>query len=174
MAFVFIHHTQQTDAMLIGKAVDLKQLIVTWTDLLLEFQGGIHQFVLLKRRRVEVRLKVGLAVGGQALQTGLDGFQLSSRAGITLHISRLGVGERTGLGCCFLQLFDQFNQHNVLVQRWSRGEGLPTLGTAEDIIIISVPEASDTLHTVTMTTGDGHWDFQSVQAYRTRERVWVF
>ncbi|KAG5849673.1 hypothetical protein ANANG_G00074250 [Anguilla anguilla] len=163
MASVFIHRTQITDTLLISTTVNLQNFVMMRADLLLQVSSGFDQFVLLKGRRFIVRLEVSFTVRDQTHQAGLHSFQLSPSAEITRHVSRssITVSRRSSLESCLLQFLYHFSQHGVFAQNRPWSEGLSALGTAVDTsMIILIPAALNTAHTVTVSTGSSHWIFQ--------------
>ncbi|KAG9332006.1 hypothetical protein JZ751_016282 [Albula glossodonta] len=134
--------------------------------------SGLDQFVLLKGRRFKVRLEVSFTVRGQAHQTGLHGFEFSPNAEITHHVSRssVTVSRRSSLESCLLQFLHHFSQHGVSAQNRPWAEGLSALGTAVDTsMIILIPAALNTAHTVTVSTGNSHRILQQIQTDGTAE-----
>ena len=84
VVFMFIHRAEITDTLLISAAEHLHHLIVTRADVLLELLRGLHQLVLLKWSWLKMRLEVFFTIRGQTIQTGLESFQFSPSAEITL------------------------------------------------------------------------------------------
>lgn len=88
MTFVFIHHTQQANALAVTATVDFQQLVMFGADLLLHGRSDFHQRVPFESLRHIVGLQVSCTVRSQTHQAGLDSFQLPHSAEITLHIPR--------------------------------------------------------------------------------------
>ncbi|KAJ8265657.1 hypothetical protein COCON_G00147560 [Conger conger] len=105
------------------------------------------------------------AVGVQCNDSADFSFSLLSTE-ITLHVSRssVTVSRRSSLESCLLQFLHHFSQHGVSAQNRPRGEGLSALGTAVDTnMIILIPAALNTAHTVTVSTGNSHRILQDIQ-----------
>lgn len=165
MAFVLIHHTQQTYELLISAAVNLHKFVVMATDAVFDPRRGLNQTVFFQWWHFKVRPQVSLTVRGQTHETEHGSCSFSHCAGVTLHISRCsrGVTSSTLTGCppVFLQ---QGSQKGVPLQNRPREESLPALRAAvrSSQVIFPIPEGIDTFHTETVSTGSRHWILQQL------------
>ena len=84
---MLIYTAQITDALLVRLAVDLHQLVVLGTHLLLQWDCSRDQLVLLQHRNTVVRPEVSRTVRHQTRQAGHGGFVgFGLRAEITGNI----------------------------------------------------------------------------------------
>jgi len=181
VALVLVRQTQVTDALLVGAAVHLQQLVVAAADRLLELSGGRHQLVLLERSGLVVGLQVDLAVGGQTHQTRLHRFVFPPGAHVALHVVSLGETRvdsrrrRCRRGLLESGLFEflhHVGQHGVPGEHRPRVEVVPALRADEDPeVVVLVPVVLDTVRAVAVAAGDGHGVPQYVQTHRAVELV---
>lgn len=178
MSLVLVGQTQVADALSVGAAKHLQQLVVLPADGLLQSPGGRHQLMCLEGGGLVVRLDVDLAVGGQAHQTRLHSLVLHASADVALHVVRFGrtvVRWRRGLvetgGSKFLH---HVGQHGVSGEQRPRTKVLPALGTGEDPQeVVLVPVVLDTVGAIAVSARDRYRVFQDLQTYRAVELVLI-
>lgn len=121
-----------------------------------------------------VLFEVSLAIGGQALQTRLDSSALPALTGIALNFTHFSTRSLLDLGVPQLlpQLLHQTCQHSVPGQNRSRVEASPALRAGVTRLVLGfLPVAFNTLHAVTMTTGNSHRILQHLQAHGAAKMV---
>ena len=81
-----------------------------------------------------------LTIGGKAHKAGPNGFVLHPRAHITLHVASLSPADgqmmRVSLDGHLLELFYNFVQHCVFSKKRHCGEGVSTLLTVADSVVV--------------------------------------
>lgn len=176
MSFVSIHSAEMADEALVSATERLQSLAVTAAEFHLVLSGVDH-LVRLTWVEAGMELEVCLAIRGDTHQARFDSLLLATRAHVTLHVpgAREAVADRGGLQTGPLQPLHHFCEHSVLVEGWPGLKGLPALGAAIDpSLVLLVPAVLDAVHAVAVSTGNGHWVFQWIQADWTAERVLVF
>ncbi len=83
--------------------------------------------------------------------------------------SRDDGGTHSGLS----QFLNNFSKQCVFVERRSRGEGLSALWTAAQLLVLLLPVALNALHTVVVSTRNGHGVPQKLHTDGTAELLLV-
>lgn len=178
MTLVLADGADSTDTHLVGTAKELQALLVLWTDLPVQVPQLIHQFVPLEGSRFVVGLQVFLAVRGQAVEAGLDSFELLSRAEVTRHVCRsskapIAWRHQVEIQARLLDLLSHFGEGCVGSEHGPLGESDFALRTDVNPGVISlIPVATNAVHTEAVATGDGHGVPQETRTQVAAEVIW--
>lgn len=178
MTLVLTDGADSTDTHLISTAKELQALLVLRADLSVQVPQLIHQFVSLKGSRLIVGFQVFLTVRGQAVEAGLDSFELLSRAEVTSHVCQsskapIAWRHQVEVQTCLLDLLSHFGEGCIGSEHGSLGESDSALRTDVNPSVVSlIPVATNAVHTEAVATGDSHWVPQETCAQVATEVIW--
>ena len=154
MLFVFCLTTHLTQKLLVSLTEHLQEPLVIHADPFLQVLHWVDQLVDLQTGHSLVRLQVGLTVGGQTHQTGLQSPELPPNADITRHLPR--PDDRL-IVTDVHHLKNTYNVSERCVDTKHRSYRKCLLAQGTLAIITAVPVLLNTTLTVVVSTGCGHW-----------------
>lgn len=178
MTLVLADGADSADTHLVGTAKKLQALLVLRADLSVQVPQFVHQFVSLESSRLIVGLQVFLTVRGQAVEAGLDSFELLSRAEVARHVSRssnapVAWRHQVEVQASLLDLLSHFGEGCIGSEHGSLGESDSALRTDVNPGVVSlIPVATNAVHTEAVATGDSHRVPQETCAQVAAEVIW--